>query len=129
VWRPLEQDQTSLAWLDLWTLPVVEIVLQVPVPDPELEVLEDRVVLHEVQAVVDIDLLRLRQGESILEEVQDGDGGGDVVVGVSSVECGVLGVTDDGGGQVVEREEVRHSALVVLWGGRSESERGWGEGP
>ena len=93
--RDLEEDQPSLVGFDLGALPVVEIILQVPVTDPELEILEDSSVLHEVQAVVDIHMLHLGEGQGVLEEIHDGDGGGHVVVGVGGVERGVLGVADD----------------------------------
>lgn len=104
--------------MDLSTLPVVEIVLQIPVTDPELEILEDSLVFHEIQAVVDIHLLLLGESKGVLEEVEDGNGGGHVVVGVGSTERGVLGVTNDRRGEVIERQEVCDDSVIIL----SESE-------
>ena len=46
-----DRDNTGLFWRDLGTLPVVKIILQIAVPDAELEFLQELLVFHQIKRV------------------------------------------------------------------------------
>lgn len=45
---------TDLLWCHAGTLPIVQVILQVPVPDPELQLLQEGFVFHEIQCIEDV---------------------------------------------------------------------------
>ena len=49
-----DKDETNLRRFDNWTLPVVQVVLQIAVASSEIQSWEDGAILHDIQGVKDI---------------------------------------------------------------------------
>lgn len=110
----LEQHDTHLAGRHRRALPVVQIELQEAISRAELELLEHRGVLHQVETVEHVSSFVPGQYQQVPHQVHERHGVGDVVVGVHRVELGVLVVAEDRRGQVVERTEVGDLAVAGL---------------
>ena len=62
--RQIYRGEPDLLWRDLWTSPVVEIVVKVPISNSKLELLQKLLVLHHIQCIEHIkpQLVRGREG-------------------------------------------------------------------
>lgn len=56
---------THLLWCHAGTLPIVQVILQVPVPDPKLQLLQEGFVFHEIQCIEDVESFLQRQDKAI----------------------------------------------------------------
>merc|ERR1740121_1915496 len=88
--RASQEHQTNARGLDLGARPIVEVVLQKAVPDAELELLQELVVLHDVQGIEDIKILLLREDERVVQQLVQRHGCRHVPVGVGGLEKAVL---------------------------------------
>lgn len=82
-----KQDDSEFGGRDFLALhdPVVEVVVKVPVAHLEVQVLEDRSVVHEVEAVVDVEAVPLGQDQRVPDQLAVLYGGGEVVEGVAGL--------------------------------------------
>lgn len=56
---------SHLLWCHAGTLPIVQVILQVPVPDPKLQLLQEGFVFHEIQCIEDVESFLQRQDKAI----------------------------------------------------------------
>mmetsp|Transcript_22427 Transcript_22427/g.63649 ORF Transcript_22427/g.63649 Transcript_22427/m.63649 type:complete len:446 (+) Transcript_22427:202-1539(+) len=111
-----EEDEANLPGHDRGAPPVVQVVLQVPISDAELELLEQAVVVEDVERVEDVKLVPLREDERVADQLLDRRLVREVVVAVGRVQLGVLLVLEHRRGERVEGEHVRHLLLAILAG-------------
>lgn len=105
---------------------VEQVIVQLAVTAAKLLLLEEEAIVHEGERVEDVKLEVLGQDEGVMDEgVEAGlmgraviglleAGFGGVIPEVGDAEDVVLGVSDDGGLDAVEREEVGDFPVVVL---------------
>ena len=90
-----QQHEPNLTSSHLGTHPIVNVVLQMAVADPELEVFEHVTVFHDVKRVEDIKVLLLGENKQVVHQLLKRHGSGDVVVRVSRVQHIVLLMPND----------------------------------
>ena len=94
--------------------------MQVAVAAAELQRLEYVVVEREVEGVEHVGALQLCEDQSVLHQLKEWHGRGHVVVRVRAEQGLVLVVAEDGGGQVVEGNKVRHDSCSILYMGNTQ---------
>lgn len=102
----LEKNQADLLGLHDGALPVVQVVVKVAVSGSKLEGVDEFLVVHEIEAVHDVYAVQLSENESIVHELCEWGGSGDVVVAVGSSDFLVDGVAENSGWEDVEGAEV-----------------------
>jgi len=73
------QNQPDFGWLHFRTSPVVEVILQVPIANAKLQLLQKFTVLHEIEGIEDIKVLFLGKHQSVSHEVDPWSSSGYVV--------------------------------------------------
>mmetsp|Transcript_26363 Transcript_26363/g.59924 ORF Transcript_26363/g.59924 Transcript_26363/m.59924 type:complete len:216 (-) Transcript_26363:1030-1677(-) len=110
----LQQDQPDVRRLHVLAAPVVQIVLQAPVADTELELLENLlIVVEDVQGVEDVEVKLLGDDQSLRHQLCERNRSCDIVERISRPERGILLVSDDGRRQRIETQHIRN--LFGCW--------------
>lgn len=95
------------------TPPVVQIILQIPVPYAELQRLQKLLVIHQIQCVKNVEIQLFRRDERVVHQIDPRSSRRDVVKGIGGLQDLVDGMVHHGGRQRVVADEVRYHSVVL----------------